>query len=143
MKSKEIHGVNVKDGHKLSQEEFEFLLNADATGANLPPMIFAAMDEYEREHYCGLGVHIHIQERPVKVEFLYERTDPEDGSQVFMGITMTLTNPGNVKTVAEYEEMAKRGEEKGFPSMKIPAGELRRITVDEYEKQYGDEEDET
>lgn len=142
MRTKKIHGVNLKDGHKLSKEEFEFLLDADMTGANLPPMIFAAMDEYERENFCGLGVHIHIQQRPVRVEFLYERTDPDDGEKVFMGISLTLTDPSKVKTVAEYEEAAKRGEERGFPSMNISAGELRRITVEEYEREYQEDEGE-
>lgn len=134
MKAQAIH---------LSKEEFEFLLNADLTGANLPPKIFAAMDEYERENYCGLGVHIHIQKRPIKIEFLYEKTDPEDGEKVFMGVSLELIDPSKVKTVAEYEEAAKRGEERGFPSMGILPGELKRITVDEYEEKYGDEEDET
>lgn len=127
----------------ITKERFDMLVDALNTGANLAPIDFEKMDEYEREHYCGLGVHVHIQERPIEIEYLYERTDPDDGEKVGMTISMTLIDPSKVKTVAEYEEAAKRGEERGFPSMNILPGELRRITVEEYEKEYGDEEDET
>jgi len=90
----------------------------------------------ESEDIYGLGFHVHVENgKPIKMEFLYETT--MCGQNVFCGISMDFKEGAPLLSISEYGEMAKCAEEDGLPSM----GELKRITVEDYERDYREDEE--
>ncbi|MHB8110522.1 MAG: hypothetical protein ACYDHW_10880 [Syntrophorhabdaceae bacterium] len=93
------------------------------------------------EDLSGLGFHVHVENgEPKKVDYLFETT--AFGQDVFCGVSMEFNPGAPLLTPEKYEEMAKLIEKDGLPRLGIAVGALKRITVEDYERDYREDEEE-